>query len=35
MLFLFISSPFLFVAGDDRVIRYMGADDNTCDVVDA
>jgi len=31
----FISSPFLFVICDDRVIRYVGADDNTGDVVDA
>jgi len=30
----FISSPFLFVIGDDRVIRYTGADDDTGDVVD-
>ncbi|QCD89647.1 hypothetical protein DEO72_LG4g593 [Vigna unguiculata] len=29
------SSPFLFVFGDDRVIRYMGADDITGDVGDA
>ncbi|QCE10215.1 hypothetical protein DEO72_LG10g1442 [Vigna unguiculata] len=29
------SSPFLFVIGDDRVIRYTRADDNTGDVVDA
>jgi len=33
--FIFISSPFMFVIGDDRVIRYIGADDDTCDVVDA
>jgi len=31
----FISSPFLFVIGDDRVIRYTGANDDTGDVVDA
>jgi len=30
-----ISSPFLFVIGNDRVIRYTGADDDTGDVVDA
>jgi len=30
-----ISSPFMFVIGDDRVIRYTGADDVTGDVVDA
>jgi len=24
-----MSSPFLFVFGDDRVIRYIGADDIT------
>jgi len=36
MLFLiFISSPFLFVIGDDHVICYTGADDDTSDVVDA
>ncbi|QCD99432.1 hypothetical protein DEO72_LG7g713 [Vigna unguiculata] len=29
------SSSFLFVIGDDRVIRYTGADDATGDVVDA
>jgi len=34
-LILCISSPFLFVIGDDRVIRYTRADDNTGDVVDA
>ena len=32
---LYISSSFLFVIGDDRVIRYTGADDATGDVVDA
>jgi len=26
LLFYFLSSPFLFVYGDDRVIRYTGAD---------
>ena len=26
LLFYFLSSPFLFVFGDDRVIRYTGAD---------
>jgi len=26
MLFYFLSSPFLFVYGDDCVIRYTGAD---------
>jgi len=31
----FISSPFLFVIGNDRVIRYTRADDDTGDVVDA
>ncbi|QCD87571.1 SAUR family protein [Vigna unguiculata] len=29
------SSPFLFLYGDDRVIRYTGADIDTCDVDDA
>ena len=24
--FIFLSSPFLFLCGDDRVIRYTGAD---------
>ena len=33
--FYFLSSPFLFVCGDDRVIRYTGADDDTGDVEDA
>ena len=32
---IFMSSPFLFVFGDDRVIFYTGADDATGDVVDA
>jgi len=27
--FIFHSSPFLFVYGDDRVIRYTGADVET------
>jgi len=35
VIFIFISSPFLFVFGDDRVIRYMGADDDTSEVEDA
>jgi len=26
VIFIFISSPFLFMYGDDRVIRYTGAD---------
>jgi len=30
----FISSPFLFVIGDDRVIRYTGANDDTGHAVD-
>jgi len=30
-----MSSPFLFVIGDYRVIRYTGANDDTSDVVDA
>jgi len=33
--FHFISSPFLFLIGDDRVICYTGADDTTGDVLDA
>jgi len=33
--FYFISSPFLFVHGDDRVIRYTGADVDTGDAKDA
>jgi len=32
---LFISSPFLFVFGIDRVTCYTGADDITRDVVEA
>jgi len=35
VVFIFISSPFLFVFGDDRVFLYTGVDDNTSDVVDA
>jgi len=35
MLFYFLSSPFLFVYGDDRVIRYMGAYVDTGDAEDA
>jgi len=35
LLFYFLSSPFLFVCGDDRVIRYMGADVDTGGVEDA
>jgi len=31
LLFYFLSSPFLFVYGDDRVIRYTGADVDTGD----
>jgi len=34
-LFLFLSSPFMFVYGDDRVIRYTGADVDTGDAEDA
>jgi len=33
--FYFLSSPFLFVYGDDRVIRYMGADVGTGDAKNA
>jgi len=33
--FLFISSPFLFVIGDDRVILYTEVDDTTSDAADA
>jgi len=29
--YILLSSPFLFVYGDDRVIRYTGADDDTGD----
>ena len=32
---LFISSPFLFVIGDYRVICYTGADDVIGDAIDA
>ena len=32
---LCISSPFLFVFGDDRVIHYTGVDDTTGDASDA
>jgi len=35
ILFYCISSPFLFVIDDDRVIRYTGANDATGDAVDA
>ena len=35
MLFLHISSLFLFVIDDDSVILYTGADDTTGDVADA
>jgi len=35
LLFYFLSSPFLFVCGDDRVIRYTGADDDTGGAEDA
>jgi len=31
----FISLPFLFVIGDDRVIHYTRVDDDTGDTVDA
>jgi len=34
MLFI-LSSPFLFVLADDRVIHYTGADDITGDVREA
>jgi len=34
-IFIFISSPFMFVYGDDRVIRYTGADVDTGDAEDA
>jgi len=33
--FYFISSCFLFMYGDDRVIHYTGADIDTGDVEDA
>jgi len=32
--FIFISSPFLFVYGDDRLIRYTRADVDTGDAED-
>jgi len=35
LFFYFLSSPFLFVYGDDRVIRYTGVDVDTCDAEDA
>ena len=35
LLFCFLSSPFLFVCGDDRVIRYTGADIDTGGAEDA
>jgi len=35
VIYIFISSPFLFVCGNDRVTRYTGADDDTGDVEDA
>jgi len=35
VIFIFINSPFLFLFGDDRVICYTGADDDTGDVKDA
>jgi len=35
VIFILISSPFLFVFGDDCVIRYTGADDDTGDAEDA
>ena len=31
MFYILLSSPFLFVYGDDRVIRYTRADDVTGD----
>ena len=31
MFYILLSSPFLFVIGDDRVIRYTGADGDTGD----
>jgi len=33
--YIFISSPFLFVYGDDRVIHYTGADVDIGDAEDA
>ena len=35
LLFYFLSSPFLFVCGDDRVIRYTGEDVDTGGTEDA
>ena len=35
LLFYFLSSPFLFVCGDDRVIRYTRADVDTGGADDA
>ena len=35
LVILFLSSPFLFVCGDDRVIRYTGADVDTSGAEDA
>ena len=35
VIFYFLNSPFLFVYGDDRVIRYTGADVDTGDAGDA
>jgi len=34
VIYIFLSSPFLFVYGDDRVIRYTGADVDIGDVED-
>jgi len=34
-LLLLLSSPFLFVHGDDRVINYTGAVDDTGDAANA
>jgi len=34
MLLLFISSPFLFVIVDDRMIHYTGVDDAIGDAAD-
>ena len=34
MFVLLLNSPFMFVHGDDRVILYTGAVDDTGDVVD-
>jgi len=35
VIFIFINSPFLFVYGDDRVIRYTGVDVDIGDAEDA